>query len=206
MGEDDAKLIARVAGGDLGHPLEELYDRYAARLHGLGLRLLGDPGLAEELVQETFVRLWQSAGRYDPQRGSVASFVFTIARRLVIDLRRRPSSRPFAELAADQGPERDPGDAVDQLLVGLNVRDALDSLPDGQREVLELPQRVSLGTFTTGSDGSAHLTAFTAARPTASRWWAWPWSQWTATRPGPARGCWPLAHLAEPPGPLSPYP
>jgi DNA-directed RNA polymerase specialized sigma24 family protein len=64
MGEDDAKLIARVAGGDLGHPLEELYDRYAARLHGLGLRLLGDPGLAEELVQETFVRLWQSADRY----------------------------------------------------------------------------------------------------------------------------------------------
>jgi hypothetical protein len=44
MGEDDAKLIARVAGGDLGQPLEELYDRSAARLHGLGLRLLGDPG------------------------------------------------------------------------------------------------------------------------------------------------------------------
>jgi len=86
MGEDDAKLIARVAAGDLGHPLEELYDRYAARLHGLGLRLLGDPGLAEELVQETFVRLWQSADRYDPKRGSVPSFVFTIARRLAIDL------------------------------------------------------------------------------------------------------------------------
>ena len=58
MDEDDAKLIARVAGGDLGHPLEELYDRYAGRLYGLGLRVLGDPGLAEELVQETFVRLW----------------------------------------------------------------------------------------------------------------------------------------------------
>jgi RNA polymerase sigma-70 factor (ECF subfamily) len=135
---EDAALLAQIAGGDLGRPLEELYDRYAARLHGLGLRLLGDPGLAEELVQETFVRLWQSAGRYDPQRGSVTSFVFTIARRLTIDLRRRPSSRPFAELEADQGPERDPGDAVDRLLVGLHVRDALNSLPDGQREVLEL--------------------------------------------------------------------
>jgi RNA polymerase sigma-70 factor, ECF subfamily len=89
-------------------------------------------------VQETFVRLWQSAGRYDPQRGSVTSFVFTIARRLAIDLRRRPSSRPLAELAAEQGAERDPGDAVDRLLVGLQVRDALSSLPDGQREVLEL--------------------------------------------------------------------
>jgi RNA polymerase sigma-70 factor, ECF subfamily len=138
MGAEDANLLARVAGGDLGHPLEELYDRYAGRLYGLGLRLLGDPGLAEELVQETFVRLWQSAGRYDPQRGSAASFVFTIARRLAIDLQRRPSSRPFAELEADHRPARDPGDAIDQLLVGLNVRDALDSLPDGQREVLEL--------------------------------------------------------------------
>jgi RNA polymerase sigma-70 factor (ECF subfamily) len=139
MGEDDAKLIARVAGGDHGHPLEELYDRYAGRLHGLGLRLLGDPGLAEELVQETFVRLWQSAGRYDPQRGSVPSYVFTIARRLAIDLWRRPSSKPFTDLGeVDRGPDQDPGDLVDQLLVGLNVRDALASLPEGQREVLEL--------------------------------------------------------------------
>ena len=129
MGEDDAKLIARVAGGDLGHPLEELYDRYAARLHGLGLRLLGDPGLAEELVQETFVRLWQSADRYDPKRGSVPSFVFTIARRLAIDLWRRPSSKPFTDLGVvDRDPDPDPGDVVDQLA----------SLPEGQRVVLEL--------------------------------------------------------------------
>jgi RNA polymerase sigma-70 factor, ECF subfamily len=138
MRAEDADLLARVAGGDLGHPLEELYDRYAGRLYGLGLRLLGDPGLAEELVQETFVRLWQSARRYDPQRGSVTSFVFTIARRLAIDLRRRPSSRPFAELEASQGADLDPGDAVDRLLIGLHVRDALSSLPDSQREVLEL--------------------------------------------------------------------
>jgi RNA polymerase sigma-70 factor, ECF subfamily len=138
MGAEDANLLARVADGDLGHPLVELYDRYAGRLYGLGLRLLGDPGLAEELVQETFVRLWQTAGQYDPDRGSVTGFVFTIARRLAIDLWRRPSSRPFAELEVDQSPQRDPGDAVDQLLVGLHVRDALGSLPDGQREVLEL--------------------------------------------------------------------
>jgi RNA polymerase sigma-70 factor, ECF subfamily len=138
MGSEDANLLTRVAGGDLGHPLEELYDRFAGRLYGLGLRLLGDPGLAEELVQETFVRLWQTAGRYDSDRGSVSSFVFTIARRLAVDLWRRPSSRPFTELEVDPSLDRDPDDAVDQLLVGLQVRDALNSLPDGQREVLEL--------------------------------------------------------------------
>jgi DNA-directed RNA polymerase specialized sigma24 family protein len=58
--------------------------------------------------------------------------VFTIARRLAIDLWRQPSSKPFADLGeVDRGPDQNPGDVVDQLLVGLNVRDALASLPEG---------------------------------------------------------------------------
>jgi RNA polymerase sigma-70 factor (ECF subfamily) len=139
MDDLDAALLARVAEGDLGAPLQELYDRYSARLYGLGLRLLGDPGLAEELVQETFVRLWQTAGRYRRERGSVSTFLFAIARRIAIDLWRRPSSRPFADLA-EAGPDAAgaAGDAVDQLLVGLNVRDALNALSAAHREVLEL--------------------------------------------------------------------
>jgi hypothetical protein len=95
LAEDEADLLARVAAGDRGAPLEELYRRYEVRLYGLGLRLLGDQGLAEELVQETFVRLWQQARRYDPARGSVGTFTFAIARRIAVDLWRRPSSRPF---------------------------------------------------------------------------------------------------------------
>jgi RNA polymerase sigma-70 factor (ECF subfamily) len=139
MEDGDAQLLARVAAGDLGAPLEALYDRYAGRLFGLGLRLLGDRGLAEEMVQETFVRLWRSAGRYDPERGSVPTFVFTIARRLAIDLYRRPSSRPMGEEPdAERTPDPSAGDAVDRLLVGVSVRDALQSLSDGQRQVLEL--------------------------------------------------------------------
>jgi RNA polymerase sigma-70 factor (ECF subfamily) len=137
--DEDATLLARVAAGDLGAPLEELYDRYAGRLYGLGVRLLGDTGLAEELVQETFVRLWRTAGRYDPERGSVSSFAFAIARRIAVDLWRRPSSRPFAEAVEDErAAGEQAGDSVDRILVGLSVREALDSLPDGQREVLEL--------------------------------------------------------------------
>ena len=68
---EEALLLGRVAAGDHGGPLVELYDRYASRLYGLGLRLMGDAGMAEELVQETFLRLWRSASRYDPERGSV---------------------------------------------------------------------------------------------------------------------------------------
>src|SRR5438105_460450 len=98
---DEAALLARVAAGERGAPLSELYTRYEGRLYGLGLRLLGDEGLAEELVQETFVRLWRRADRFDADRGSVAAFIFTIARRIAIDLWRRPSSRPLAPPVED---------------------------------------------------------------------------------------------------------
>jgi RNA polymerase sigma-70 factor, ECF subfamily len=133
--DDEATLLRRVAAGDRGGPLDELYRRYEGRLYGLGIRLLGDSGLAEELVQETFVRLWRKAGSFDPARGSAGAFITTIARRIAIDLWRRPSSRPFAPEAVDL---RDAADVVDQLLVGLTVRDALDALSPAHREVLEL--------------------------------------------------------------------
>ena len=131
----EAALMARVAAGDRGASLAELYRRYEGRLYGLGLKLLGDSGLAEELVQETFVRLWRRADRYDVERGTVSAFIYALARRIAIDLWRRPSSRPLA-------PEPHIGeaspDAIDRLLVGLTVRDALESLSAAHQEVLEL--------------------------------------------------------------------
>lgn len=137
MGEDasDAALLAQVAAGDRTVALRELYQRYERRLYGLGVRLLGDPSLAEELVQETFVRLWRKAGQFDPDKGTAATFIFTAARRIAIDLWRRPSSRPFQPEAEDAAA---PGDAMERVLVGLTVRHALDSLSPDHREVLEL--------------------------------------------------------------------
>jgi RNA polymerase sigma-70 factor (ECF subfamily) len=115
--------------------LRDLYRRYKRRLYGLGLRLLGDSGLAEELVQETFLRLWRTADRFDPQRGTATAFIFSIARHLAIDLWRRPSSRPL-QPEAEQGVEVD--QTIDDLLLRLTVRDALDSLTEAHRQVLEL--------------------------------------------------------------------
>lgn len=134
---DEAELLLAVGQGDRDQALPELYRRYERRLYGLGLRLLGDRGLAEELVQETFVRVWRTADRFDPQRGTVSAFVFAIARRLAIDLWRRPSSRPFESEPESEAAGK-PDAAFDQVLLRVAVRDALDSLTDAHRQVLEL--------------------------------------------------------------------
>jgi RNA polymerase sigma-70 factor (ECF subfamily) len=90
--------------------------------------------LAEDLVQETFVRLWRSADRYDPARGAPSTFIFTIARRLAIDLWRRQSSR-----AVESGGLPPPSEEqVDRLVARLGVREAMSSLSDAHRQVLEL--------------------------------------------------------------------
>jgi len=132
---DDADLLRAIGEGDRDRALPELYRRYERRLYGLGLRMLGDRGLAEELVQETFVRIWRTADRFDPERGTVPTFIFAIARRLAIDLWRRPSSRPFEPESESAGK---PDTEFDQVLLQVAVRDALDSLSDAHRQVLEL--------------------------------------------------------------------
>jgi len=132
---EEARLLAQVASGDAGAPLHALYARYERRLFGLGLRLLGDRGLAEELVQETWVRMWRSAGRFDPERGTVRGLLFTVARRAAVDLWRRPSSRPPAEAGAEP-PYDEAG--FERVLEAVTVRDAMMSLSSAHREVLEL--------------------------------------------------------------------
>jgi RNA polymerase sigma-70 factor (ECF subfamily) len=143
----DADLLLAAGQRDRA-ALEALYERYSPRLFSLGLKLLGDAGLAEELVQETFVRLWRTGATFDPSRGSASAFIFVIARRLAVDLWRRPSSRPLppasttaAGAAGAAGIVEDP---VDAFVLGIVVRDALDSLSPSHREVLELAYRGDL--------------------------------------------------------------
>lgn len=132
--EHEARLLLRAADGDRDGAMAELYDRYARRLYGYGLKLLRDPGLAEELVQESFVRLWRSAGRFDPARGTVSRYLFTIARNTAVDLHRRRPKHEREELREHAAA----GDAFEELVTSLTVRDALDALQPAFREVLEL--------------------------------------------------------------------
>jgi RNA polymerase sigma-70 factor, ECF subfamily len=139
---DDVDLVAQIAAGDFDDPVAELYRRYAGRLYRFGIQLLGDSGLAEELVQECFLRLWRTAGRFDISRGTVAAYLFVMARSIAADLRKRPSSRPLAPVEEEQVPAR-PDDA-DRIVVSLAVQDALDSLSPAHREVLLLVHREGL--------------------------------------------------------------
>ena len=135
----DAALVRRVAAGD-GEALRELYDRYGGLVHGLALRTLGDRQLAEDTVQDVFVALWRQAGRYDPVRGRLATWLITITRNRAIEQLRRRSSRPadpHAEVALG-GQAPDPatlaGDADEAERIAL----AIAELPAPQLEVLRL--------------------------------------------------------------------
>lgn len=131
----DARLLMGVVSGHPPDAIDQLYQRYSGRIYGFGVRLLGDRQLAEELVQETFVRLWRTAGSFDPGRGSVTAYVLTMARRIAIDLWRRPSSRPFDPEPPDAPA---PGDQVDAVLTSVAVSEAMATLSPQHREVLEL--------------------------------------------------------------------
>jgi RNA polymerase sigma-70 factor, ECF subfamily len=136
LAHDDADLVAQIASGNTGEPVAELYRRFGTRLYRFGFQQLGDAGLAEEMVQECFVRLWRTAGRFDLSRGSVAAYMFVMARSIAADLRRRPSSRPFAAVEEEQVPPQP--DSTDQIADTLTVQDALESLSPAHREVLML--------------------------------------------------------------------
>lgn len=93
-------------------------------------------------MQETFLRVWRTADRFDEGRGTVAAFLFTIARHLAVDLWRRPSSRPL-----EPEPDRDiagVADGTEEMLTRLVVDSALASLSVAHREVLLLSYRGDL--------------------------------------------------------------
>lgn len=139
----EAELLQRVAAGDRGAPLEELYDRYERRVWAIGLRRLRDQSAAEDVVQETFVRLWRAAPRFDPERGTVGALLMTIAYRAAADLgRRKVGEAPVMSLDAEQA--ADPVDPAageqeqEQLLLRDELQAAMHDLSEEQREILRL--------------------------------------------------------------------
>ena len=143
---NDEFLAARVARGD-ATALEALYNRYASTVLGVALKVIGDQGAAEDVLQETFWRVWRSAATFQSQRGSFTSWLFRIARNLAIDAYRRRNVRPQSMLDADDAesvldktpdPDADVAEQTQAILKNRQVRNALTALPQVQRQVIEL--------------------------------------------------------------------
>jgi len=121
--------------------LREAYRAYGPELFRLAARSLGDRGLAEEVVQETFVRAWRHEGRFDAARGSMRTWLWAIARNLVIDAARRRASRPPLA-GADLAPPPASADHAERVAVRLQVAEALERVsPEHQHVIVEVHYR-----------------------------------------------------------------
>ena len=164
---DDAALVREVAAGSQS-ALGDLYDRYVDAVYAAANRLTSDRHVAEEVVQETFLALWNRAELFDPAIGSLAAWLHTIARNRTVDRLRAAGRRPnLIPLSSAAGEDEQAGAALDRLVATGTViggarigsgpegelaatelrqvlRDALAELPDAERIAIVLAYREEL--------------------------------------------------------------
>lgn len=106
----------RAAAPSSGFDLAAAYDQHGSELFGFAINAVSDRGVAEECVQETFLRAWRARERYDPRRGALRTWLFTIARNVITDSYRRGAHIPepveSGHIAHHTAPERDPADRL----------------------------------------------------------------------------------------------
>jgi RNA polymerase sigma-70 factor (ECF subfamily) len=137
----DEALLSGVAIGD-DRAVLAFVRRYQRRLFGLALGIVGDPGMAEDVAQEAFIRILRHAAVFDARRGSVATWTLTITRNLAIDAVRvrrpiptSPEDRTFLSLVSN---DRSPDDAASMSESVTQARVALAALPNDQRRAIVL--------------------------------------------------------------------
>lgn len=134
---DERALMARVGAGDAA-AFERIVERHLPMLHALAWRMLGDPGDAEDVVQESLVKLWVNAKGWQPAGGGLGAWLRRIATNACLDRLRKP------RMLSDEGlPERaDDGPAADALIDVKRRRAAVQAailaLPDRQRAAIVL--------------------------------------------------------------------
>ncbi|MEC9373038.1 MAG: sigma-70 family RNA polymerase sigma factor [Planctomycetota bacterium] len=136
----DFDLMQRVASNDEA-AIADLYDRFGALVYRMAYQMMPKKADAEDAVQEIFVRLWRSAGRYDPERAALSTWVVLITRRHLVDRLRRARVRVKASVALEEdwAPESD----TERPEVGIGEQERfaelmkrIDTLPELQRAVL----------------------------------------------------------------------
>ncbi len=141
---DDEALLRLIAHSQ-SDALSELYDRYNRLVFGLALNAISDRGLAEEITQDVFMRIWERANTYQSEYGRVLNWIASIARNRAIDmLRHRQITAEGHSLGWDDLPQFDPPDNLDveQEFEAENkkllIRQALFQLPKEQRDALAM--------------------------------------------------------------------
>jgi len=134
----DEALVALIARSD-DEALAELYDRYSRVAYGLALRVLRDPGLAQDAVQEAFLAAWRNAASFDPQLAKPSTWLLTLVHRRAVDLVRREERRRVEPLPETHEVASEATDEEAALRERRQVvQHALRRLPAEQREALEL--------------------------------------------------------------------
>jgi RNA polymerase sigma-70 factor (ECF subfamily) len=145
-GLSDEQLMTRLQGGpeEVEAALSKLYDRYTRTVFGVGLRILGDRSLAEELVQDVFLKVWRSSGTFDPSRGSFSTWLYRVTRSAAIDLYRKRAHRvhsiPDGEthVLTTRDLSAGPQEVVDESWLSWRVSRALHVLDAPHKEVIDL--------------------------------------------------------------------
>ena len=138
----DALLVERIRAGD-HQALAAIYDLHAGLVYGLARRVTKDEQLARDVTQEVFTYLWELPDRVDLTRGSLRTYLATLAHRRAVDEVRRHGTRVRAETAAampepEEGPETDVVDAATRTWRKKHLAALLDMLPPEQRKAVQL--------------------------------------------------------------------
>jgi RNA polymerase sigma-70 factor, ECF subfamily len=140
----DEECMTRLSGPEVEAALSALYDRYARTVYGVGLKILGDRTLAEELVQDVFLKVWRSSRTFDSSRSSFSTWLYRVTRSAAIDLYRKRASRVrqvpdgAPHIAAARDSSAGPQEVVDESWLSWRVSRALEALDAPHREVIEL--------------------------------------------------------------------
>ena len=132
----DASLIAGIRSGEQ-QAMAALYDRFSSVVYSVALRVLGDTGRAEDVLQEVFLQLWRNPEVFDATRGSLGAWLAVIARNRAIDVIRK--QRPEDDIAdVVISVEPDLASEADRARAAEKVRGVLGAMPPAQRKALEM--------------------------------------------------------------------
>jgi len=114
-----------------------LYDRYSSVVYAVALRVLGDTGVAEDILQEVFMQLWRNPGMFDSSRGNLAPWLAVITRNRAIDqLRKRRPETDIEDVVVSVEP--DMAGEAERSQAMEKVRGVLGNMPAPQRDALEM--------------------------------------------------------------------